>query len=540
MTADPVGVQCIDQGEVQQISGPIQTNITDGKTEYMSDILPTNGAINSSLTYEQSFITVRQDAPQTTPVPLNNFASAGNEIRLLITSQQTQEGGNLVFISVPRAVTASKEASSRPTSYNTMERLLKRVPLKIVQDVLYQYNGMYYAPMTDLESKRLIMTYCKDIIEEVGSPNFVTNIYDFLNINPEIEVKIHDTIHQDLVGFTNGILDLVTGQFYPPSPQVFITNIVNDYYEQGQDFQCPYFDDFLYTAFQGDPELIRRAWEIIGYIITDDTRAKSFFVLMGVGNSGKSLLINLISSFFLDEAVCALQINNLGERFGLSLANGRKLCTFADLPKSPITDQAVGVIKLLTGGDLLSYEQKFKSMAKFHNTAKLLFATNHPIRLQSDDPAFVDRMVVLPFNYSVPRELQNRDLLRILKGENHAIIMRALKAYSDLRERNYIFSGEESVRQHEFQQHLKTISVDDLVEMFVSNCCELDRSAFTFTEDLYKKFDEFCRKANYSTMLKETFSKCLSKKYESSLKSTRRQAADGSNPRGYTGIRVKV
>lgn len=469
------------------------------------------------------------------PAGQNNESYDGQSIRdgvLQLVSGLQQSG----MFRIKKAVT------ERPTSYDIMEKIVKAIPLKIVGEVLYYYdfNLCHYRQLTDADAKRLIMHLCRDDVEEWGTPSIVNSVYEFVTINPDIVGDIHDTIHPDFLGFKNGILDLRTFTFLNPTPDIFITNIVDDYFDPRTTADCPRFNAFLSQSFNGIQPLITRAWEAFGYILTDDINAKCFIFLYGPGDSGKSLFIKLISSCFPEDAICPLMINQFGERFGIALANGKKLITCADLPKTPLSDAAVAMIKSLTGGDAISYEQKYKPMAVFINTAKLIFASNFPITLSSQDQAFYNRIVEIPFLNSVPRNQQIKNLFEILHEEKHAIIHHALQAYRNLRNRNYVFSGEEFINQMNSMPLTPTITEEEVVKRFFAECCcSADSTSFVTTEDLHMAYTNFCNANNYAVLAKEQFSKHFKKFYGDQFTPVKRTLADGSRPRGYSGLALK-
>lgn len=431
-----------------------------------------------------------------------------------------------------------KNANGRSTSYNIMKKFVETVPMKIVGEVLYYYDAelCYYRQLTDAEAKRLIMDICREDVEKWGTPSFVKDVYEFITINPDIVGDIHDTIHPNYLGFRNGILDLSRFTFLGPSPKFFITNIVDDVYDPAPTMNCPNFNAFLSQCYGGNAILINRVWEAIGYILTDDINAKCFFLLQGPGDSGKSLLIKLICSFFREDAVCPLMINQFGERFGLSLANGKKLITCADLPRTSLTDAAVATIKCLTGGDAISYEQKYKPMAKFINTAKLIFASNFPITVSSQDQAFFNRMVVIPFLHSVPREKQIKNMYEILRNEKHAIIHCALNAYRELRNRNYVFSGKDYPNYLE-QDIVPLLTDEGVIQQFFEKCCcTTDTSKFITTENLHNAYTNFCNDNGYTVLAKEQFSKYFKLKFGDQFTPVKRKILDGASVRGYAGL----
>ena len=436
---------------------------------------------------------------------------------------------------------AKKSVNDKLSSYNLMEKVIQLIPMKIVGEVLYYYNRTqcHYMQLTDVEARRLIMSLCREDVKQCGTPFIVKYVHEFITMNPDIVGDIHDTIHPDYLGFKNGILDLRSFKFMGPTPDIFITNIVDDYYAPSTPANCPNFDNFLFNCYDGNQALINRVWEAIGYILTDDINAKCFFLLLGPGDSGKSLLIKLICSFFREDAVCPLMINQFGERFGLSLANGKKLITCADLPKTPLTDSAVAMIKCLTGGDSISYEQKYKDMARFINTAKLIFASNFPITLVSQDQAFINRIVEIPFLHSVPKDKQVKGLYEILRKEKHTIIHHALNAYRHLRSRNYVFSGDEYLNPIKEQTVVPTITAESVIQQFFEDCCYYDDSSFVTTEALHTAYTNFCAKNSYAVLAKEKFSKMFKQLFGERFPSVKRQTADGSRPRGYAGLSLR-
>ena len=204
---------------------------------------------------------------------------------------------------------------------------------------------------------------------------------------------------------------------------------------------CPVFDRFLDQTTRGDPVLVQRIWEAIGYILTPDTRGKAFILFQGVRDSGKSLLGDFISSLFRQEDVTAIPLGELGERFGASDLVGKRICLSLDLPNSLLDARSAGMLKSLTGGDLVSADVKYQPRIKFRNTAKFLFGTNHRFGTCIPDDALLRRVVTVPFRFTVPVEAQDPALLDKFQAERTAIITKALLAYRDLRARGYRFSG---------------------------------------------------------------------------------------------------
>ncbi len=96
------------------------------------------------------------------------------------------------------------------------------------------------------------------------------------------------------------------------------------------------------------------------------------------------------------------------------------------------------MLKKLTGADSISGDVKFGDYLQFTNSAKFLYGSNHVVLLPNKDAAFYDRLVVIPFAKSVPRDARDFWLEEKLNAERDAIIVQALAAYRRLVKSNYI------------------------------------------------------------------------------------------------------
>ena len=145
---------------------------------------------------------------------------------------------------------------------------------------------------------------------------------------------------------------------------------------------------------------------MLGYIFACDTDGKVFFLLQGVSNSGKSVLLELLRSMFNPEAVSTLDLYRLGDRFSGAALIEKKLNICGDLPNRTLSAQAVATLKQITGRDLMTVEEKYKPLATMAPAINLVFASNFPIRMAEEDTALLSRMVVIPFRFSIPTEQQ--------------------------------------------------------------------------------------------------------------------------------------
>lgn len=250
----------------------------------------------------------------------------------------------------------------------------------------------------------------------------------------------------------------------------------------------PIFDGFLYTITGGDQNLITRVWQMIGYILTPDTSAKVFFLLQGVPDSGKSIMVKLISSLLSENAVTSLDAHDFNDKFAVSDLVGRILCISPDMTSASLDARSVSKIKQLTGNDVVSSDQKFRSRVKFQCTAKLVLVTNHALLTRTPDAAFYKRIVTIPFRYAIPNEMQDPSLLEKLLSERDGIITRAIDTYFDLRRSNYQFAGNYPPNDIIATSYGDSMDFYGQVFQFTKNNFEVDENGTVFTQDAWELY----------------------------------------------------
>lgn len=302
----------------------------------------------------------------------------------------------------------------------------------------------------------------------------------------------------------------------------------------------PWTQHFLETIADGDDDLYELMLQVIGYILSNDVKAKSFFYLEGVGDAGKSRFCDLIASFFPVSGankVARIALQDLGGKFALGNLVNAKLNISEDLPDSPLTPTTVSRIKMISDANPLEAEAKYIQPFSFRPLCKLLFASNHPLRLREYDAAFVNRVVYIPFLHPIPKEKQDKYILEKMQRELPALFNHAFKAYRRLVSRGYAWAGADR-----FKPNISTvtsgISIDKelILKRFVRECCDFSDNFTTATSDLQTAYEQFCRKYTYLPIQGDRFSRELSVV----LPDTVARIKIGNQKRGFKGIRLKA
>lgn len=446
---------------------------------------------------------------------------------------------NAILPHAPAKLETKPSKPRRDPAYEVTQVLLSKVTIKILGEAIYSYTGTHYAHISAENLRRLIMAVCREEVSREGNARLIEEVYRLLLCEPMI-CEHTENINTNLLSFRNGILNLENGVLLPHDPRF------NTYYMIQGNYAAsghhPVFDRFLDSVTSGDSTLQQRILEVIGYCLVPDTAGKSFFVFQGVPDSGKSVLAAFIRDCLNPEATVALDILTLGDRFAASSLIGKQLCVSMDLPASPLNSRSISTFKMVTGGDPITADVKYKSAVTFLNGAKFLLGTNHPLLTQHEDPAFYRRAVPVPFLNSIHKEHQDHELRQKLATERDAIVYSALQAYYALRARKYRFSGDFRLNDLLSQPALPSApSVQLALQSFITEHFVPDPDGFIFVQPVHQ---QFC--AEYGLMIQlQSFSTqfmdaCAALAYQDVRKASKQRMTPGGNPQArIAGIRSK-
>lgn len=340
-----------------------------------------------------------------------------------------------------------------------------------------------------------------------------------------------------------GIIDYIDGTVSEHSEEMLYTYSVNaKYLEDPALISCPTFENFCNTSLaaletEDDKETVvaqKRTLllEMIGYICCDSCDGKCALFLKGEGDSGKSVLASFVTKLFDPGLVSNIQLNKLSSRFNVAELYGKKLNVAGEMQGKPLSE--IATFKSITGSDDLSAERKGKDPFSFKPRCKLLFSGNClPSTTENDTTkAFVNRLVVLLFNHSIPKERQDKELLNKLWEERDSIFTLAVHALRDLHFRNYQFTIPDESR--EFLNSF--LDRGNSLRAFLQDCCVLGAEERTYNTDLLAAYNKYCLTNGLDLFTRNKLMDMLSGIPGVSM---RRFRMDGQNRWGHIGIGLK-
>jgi P4 family phage/plasmid primase-like protien len=274
---------------------------------------------------------------------------------------------------------------------NGNNRQKAKNPEKELQDELKAVNCLL-GKLEENSFKNGIMKECQELFYKD----------DFFN-------KLDQDIY--LLHFTNGILDLKDLCFRPGKQTDYISLTT------GYDFKEDYSHDDLEIMEALDhldktfpnKELREYFIEYCASLLKGGNFNKTFVVMTGSGDNGKSVNIDMIYNILGDYAKPLPTSLIFGKRTQSSGATPELACIngirFAALQESNEKDTINnGILKELTGNDKISVRALFKEQTTFKPQLKLCLICNKLPKITADDPATWDRLRVLPYEASFPKD----------------------------------------------------------------------------------------------------------------------------------------
>ena len=360
-----------------------------------------------------------------------------------------------------------------------------------------------------------------DIVQALLSDPRIQVEADKLNANPE------------MINCRSGILNWKTGHIWEHSPnQLFSYCVDAEYLSPDQRAGCPVFDQFCETSLNGDPEKRQQLLEVIGYVLSDAMDAKSAFFLHGAPDSGKSILLSFISALIDNRLIVNIPLHRLNDKFMSAELLSKKLNVAGEIKGSALRD--ISVFKSITGSDRICGEFKGKTPFYFTPRCKLLFAGNTLPETTDTDMtrSFVNRLCVVIFSVSIPKEKQDKKLLSKLFNERDEIFSLAVDALQALCERNYQFTQPADTR-HFLNAYAETQSS---VHAFIKDRCVVGEGGYVFSKDLCEAYREYCLLNGFDPVKGQAMQSMIATLPGVSRDRIR---AEGKNLRGFRGIQVQ-
>lgn len=293
------------------------------------------------------------------------------------------------------------------------------------------------------------------------------------------------------INLRNGLFNLDIMEFEPKhrADLYFTTQLDFDYDENAT---CPTFRRYLNSSLvhpdteTTDHSLVTLAIEALAYSMTARTDMKASFWLVGEKDSGKSTFIAMIKAL-MGDLHTTIDLTQLGiNRFLLSSIVGRRVVTFTEASSSSMLPDAL--YKAITGGsDEIYADVKNREPIVFRPEAKVWWAMNEMPRVGDRSGATMRRIVILPFNRTIPEDERIHHLEQLLINERSGIFNELMTHLWRV-----IRSGQFDRCEQSEQRMAEYIMENDTEATFIEECAECHESYKVRSSALYEAYSQWC------------------------------------------------
>ena len=342
----------------------------------------------------------------------------------------------------------------------------------------YQYRDGVYT-----EASSYVRNTIKDLIvvDNLITQNRIMECFRLICDDTRLQKKSSElNSNKNLINFQNGVWDIVNRQLLPHDSKYLQTVQVPHRVEE----YTPFNRTRLYRFFKQTnlpKEDIMMLLKYMAYCLTLDYGLKTFMILCGQSNTGKSVLIRFFETLVGQQNVSSLSMHELNMRFYPSQLYNRLLNSCADNSSLPLS--SIENLKKITGGDQIMHEKKGKEPFFFVSYAKLIFSFNQlPLQLEEKSNAFYKRMRILFMNTEL---FLNNDYVNDLCSEEGVteVIPYLL----------HLLPLKEIPRTSMSDKYVEALREDsDSIHAFVAQCCDIGYGYQVGRNALYEAYCKFC------------------------------------------------
>jgi putative DNA primase/helicase len=310
-----------------------------------------------------------------------------------------------------------------------------------------------------------------------------------------------------LLTVRNGTLNLQTGTLGPHSRGDLSTKLVDVDFDPAA--TCPVWLRTLDTIFAGDASLIEYLQRAVGYSLTGDTREQVLHLCHGTGANGKSTLLDVFGMLAgeygqqADFTTFLERRTDAGPRNDVARLAGSRLVRSSEVGENKRLNE--GLIKSLTGGDVMTARYLYSEDFEFKPQFKLWLAANHKPVIRGTDYAIWRRVRLIPFEVTIAPEQRDDSLPHKLRAELPGILAWAVAGCDRWLEHGLTAPDRVLAATNAYREESDTIGA------FIADRCEVGTFEVVAGE-LYRAYEKWAKENGEYSISAQMFGRRMSER----------------------------
>jgi len=283
-----------------------------------------------------------------------------------------------------------------------------------------------------------------------------------------------------------GTVDLRTGKVSEPCREDLITKLAPVKWEP--DATAENWLAFINLIFQGNANLITFTKRLLGYCLSGSTREQILPIFHGKGANGKSTLVGAIENVMGDYAMTApdgMLTVHRHEPHPTQLADlhGKRFVVATETEDGNAF--AESLVKQLTGSDRIRARRMRENFWEFTPRHKIILQTNHRPKITGTDHAIWRRIRLVPFDYTIPENLRDKDFPKKLQAESSGILQWLVQGGLEWQREGLTTPPEVQTATDEYRL------AEDVLGGFLATCCTCRSFDKAGSSALFEAFKDY-------------------------------------------------
>lgn len=313
-----------------------------------------------------------------------------------------------------------------------------------------------------------------------------------------------------LVGLAGGqVLDLRTSTVRPLLPEDYISKTLGTCFDAAA--TCPRWIQFIDEVTCGDKELAIYLQVVAGYCLSGLNELHVFWLMVGSGRNGKTVLLNVLMELLAEYAVMlpaeaiTLRSNGGDNLSDLARLDRNRLAVTSEIAEGSHYNE--NRLKGLSGGDRITARRLYSEPYDFENRAKVLQAANYRPIVKGTDAAIWDRLQMVPFNAYFDKP--DRQLTDKLKSELSGILNWCVDGWKIYQVKGLEIPAAVANESNAYKQE------QDLTGQFLDQTCKVVVGSKIKSSELYARFKTWCLDNGFYVPNSSTFGRRIGNRLKS-------------------------